>query len=141
MKTIVVGAGIAGASAAFHLTELGLDVDIVDNNAPGRATYAGAGIICPWLSKNHDQHYQTLSFTAFRYYELLVTRLKALGQTGIQYDLVGGLAVAESRDQLGPIVQRLERHLDNGVKEIGDIRVLDKGGPREIGRASCRERV
>jgi len=132
MKTIVVGAGIAGASAAFHLTELGVDVDIVDNDAPGRATYAGAGIICPWLSKNHDQHYQTLSFAAFRYYESLVTRLKALGQTGIQYDLVGGLAVAESPDQLGPIVQRLERHLDDGVKEVGDIRVLDKGGPREL---------
>jgi len=132
MKTIVVGAGIAGASAAFHLTELGAEVVIVDSDAAGRATYAGAGIICPWLSKNTDQQYQTLSFAAFRYYQPLLTRLKALGQTGIQYDLVGGLAVAESRDQLGPIVQRLERHLEEGVKEVGDIRVLDKGGPREL---------
>ena len=132
MKTIVVGAGIAGASAAFHLTELGVEVDIVDNDAPGRATYAGAGIICPWLSKNRDQEYQALSFAAFRYYQPLVTRLKALGQTGIQYDLVGGLAVAESRDQLGPIVHRLERHLADGIKEVGEIRVLDKGGPREL---------
>ena len=132
MKTIVVGAGIAGASAAFHLTELGVEVDIVDSDAPGRATYAGAGIICPWLSKNRDQQYQTLSFAAFRYYESLVSRLKALGQTGILYDLVGGLAVAESRDQLGPIIQRLERHLNDGVKEVGDTRVLDKGGPREF---------
>jgi D-amino-acid dehydrogenase len=132
MKTIVVGAGIAGASAAFHLRELGVEVDIVDNDAPGRATYAGAGIICPWLSKNTDQHYQTLSFAAFRYYQPLLTRLKALGQTGIQYDLVGGLAVAESRDHLGPIVQRLERHLNEGVKEVGHIRVLDRGGPREL---------
>jgi D-amino-acid dehydrogenase len=132
MKTIVVGAGIAGASAAFHLRELGVEVDIVDSDAPGRATYAGAGIICPWLSKNQDEHYQALSFAAFRYYQPLVTRLKALGQTGIQYDLVGGLAVGESRDQLGPVVQRLQRHLDNGVKEVGDIRILHKGGPREL---------
>ncbi len=132
MKTIVVGAGIAGASAAFHLTELGVEVDIVDTDAPGRATYAGAGIICPWLSKNSDQQYQTLSFAAFRYYQPLVTRLESLGQTGVQYDLVGGLAVGESRDQLDPIVQRLEKHLDNGVKEVGDIRVLDKGGPKEL---------
>jgi D-amino-acid dehydrogenase len=131
MKTIVVGAGIAGASAAFHLTELGVEVDIVDSDAPGRATYAGAGIICPWLSENQDQTYQDLSFAAYRYYQTLLTRLKALGQAGIQYDLVGGLAVAESRDQLGPIVQTLERHLSNGVKEVGDIRVLNKGGPRE----------
>jgi D-amino-acid dehydrogenase len=132
MKTIVVGAGIAGASAAFHLTELGVEVDIVDSDAPGRATYAGAGIICPWLSKNTDQDYQALSFAAFRYYQPLVTRLEVLGQTGIQYDLVGGLAVGESRDQLDPIVQRLEKHLANEVKEVGEIRVLDKGGPREL---------
>jgi D-amino-acid dehydrogenase len=132
MKTIVVGAGIAGASAAFHLTELGVEVDIVDSDASGRATYAGAGIICPWLSKNHDQHYQALSFAAFRYYQPLLNRLKALGQTGSQYDLVGGLAVVESPDQLGPIVQRLQTHLDKGVKEVGEIRILDKGGPREL---------
>ena len=132
MKTIVVGAGIAGASAAFHLTELGAEVDIIDSDAPGRATYAGAGIVCPWLSKNTDQAYQVLSFAAYRYYPQLVTELKALGQTGIQYDLVGGLAVGPSRGQLDPIVQRLEEHLDNGVKEVGDIRILDKGGPREL---------
>src|SRR5258708_30950319 len=116
MKIVVVGAGIAGASAAFHLTELGVEVDIVDSDAPGRATYAGAGIICPWLSKNTDQDYQAFSFAAFRYYQPLVTRLEVLGQTGIQYDLVGGLAVGESRDQLDPIVQRLEKHLANEVK-------------------------
>jgi D-amino-acid dehydrogenase len=132
MKTIVVGAGIAGASAAFHLTELGVEVDIVDSDAPGRATYAGAGIICPWVSKNSDPQYQALAFAAFRYYQPLVNRLESLGQTGIQYDLVGGLAVGESRDQLDPIVQRLEKHLENGVKEVGDIRILDKGGPKEL---------
>jgi D-amino-acid dehydrogenase len=132
MKTIVVGAGIAGASAAFHLTELGVEVAIVDSDASGRATYAGAGIICPWLSKNHDQHYQSLSFAAFRYYQPLLNRLAALGQTAIQYDLVGGLAVVESRDQLGPILERLESHLKDGVKEVGEIRILDKGGPREL---------
>jgi D-amino-acid dehydrogenase len=132
MKVIVIGAGIAGASAAFHLTELGAEVDIVDNDAPGRATYAGAGIICPWLSKNNDDHYRALSFAAYRYYPQLVARLNVLGQTGIQYDLVGGLAVGASRDQLNPIVDRLQKYLAAGVKEVGDVRLLDQGGPREL---------
>ena len=132
MKTIVVGAGIAGASAAFHLTEFGAEVDIIDSDAPGRATYAGAGIICPWLSKNYDPQYRTLSFAAVRYYPQLVNRLKGLGQAGIQYDLVGGLAVGQSRDQLDPIVHRLQKHLDEGIHEVGEVRVLDKGGPREL---------
>ena len=132
MKTIVVGAGIAGASAAFHLTEFGAEVDVIDSDAPGRATYAGAGIICPWLSKNYDPQYRTLSFAAYRYYPELLPKLKALGQTGIQYDLVGGLVVGHSEAELDPIVRRLQRHLDEGIHEVGEIRALDKGGPREL---------
>jgi D-amino-acid dehydrogenase len=42
MRVVVVGAGIAGASAAFHLTQFGAEVYLVDANAPGRATLAGA---------------------------------------------------------------------------------------------------
>lgn len=132
MKIIVIGAGIAGASAAFHLTELGAEVEIIDGDAPGRATLAGAGIICPWLSKNSGQDYQTLSFAAYRYYPDLIGKLTALGETGIEFDLVGGLAVGESKDQLDPIVRRLQKHLADGVKEVGEIRLLDKGGPREL---------
>jgi D-amino-acid dehydrogenase len=130
MKVIIVGAGIGGASVAFHLTQLGADVSVIDNNAPGRATFAGAGIICPWLSHNRDQHYQELSLAAFRYYPTLLAKLAAAGQTEIEYDQVGGLAVAESRYQLDPIIQRLEKYSANGIKEIGEVRVLDPGGPK-----------
>src|ERR1700719_1818446 len=75
MRVVVVGAGIAGASAAFHLTRFGADVCLVESNGPGRATLAGAGIICPWLSQNEDPRYQTLAFAAVRYYPELVARL------------------------------------------------------------------
>ena len=77
MRVVVVGAGIAGASAAFHLTQFGAEVFLVDNNAPGRATLAGAGIVCPWLSHNQDPRYQTLAFAAVRYYPELAARLAA----------------------------------------------------------------
>ncbi|MBV8588086.1 MAG: FAD-binding oxidoreductase [Verrucomicrobia bacterium] len=132
MKVIIVGAGIAGASAAFHLTELGGEVVIVDDSAPGRATLAGAGIICPWLSHNRDQYYQQLSFTAFRYYPTLLAKLAAAGQSEIEYDQVGGIAVGKSPDELDPIVQRLEKLLASGAKEIGDVRLLQAGAPKEL---------
>jgi D-amino-acid dehydrogenase len=132
MKAIIVGAGIGGASTAFHLAELGLEVSIIDNHAHGRATLAGAGIICPWLSHNHDRHYQELSFAAFGYYSMLLAKLAAAGQTNIEYDLVGGLAVGKSRQQLDPVLRRLEKLLTNGVKEVGEIQVLDQGGPKEL---------
>lgn len=44
---IVVGAGIAGAAAAFEAACAGARVSVVDANLPGRATSAGAGIVSP----------------------------------------------------------------------------------------------
>ena len=50
MRVVVVGAGIVGASAAFHLVEAGVDTIVVDRVHPGKATLAGAGIVCPWTT-------------------------------------------------------------------------------------------
>jgi D-amino-acid dehydrogenase len=132
MKVVVVGAGIAGASAAFHLTQVGAEVCVVDSNSPGRATLAGAGIVCPWLSQNRDPRYESLAFAAVRYYPELAARLAASGETKVDYDLVGGLVVGESSEQLDPVVRRLEKHLQQGMKEVGEVRLLDIGGPKAL---------
>jgi D-amino-acid dehydrogenase len=132
MNVVVVGSGIAGASAAFHLTELGAEVSVVDNNAPGRATLAGAGIVCPWLSQNQDRRYQTLACAAVRYYPELAAKLAALGEQGVSYDLVGGLVVGRSAEQLVPVVRQLEKHLEQGVEEVGEVRLLDTGSPKQF---------
>lgn len=51
MKTyIVIGAGILGASTAYHLAKAGVRVTLVDRQDLGQATNAAAGIVCPWLS-------------------------------------------------------------------------------------------
>jgi D-amino-acid dehydrogenase len=132
MRVVVVGSGIAGASAAFHLTQSGAEVLVVDNNAPGRATHAGAGILCPWLSHNQDPRYQTLALAAVRYYPELVAQLVALGERGAAYDLVGGLVVGQSLEQLDPVARRLKKHLEQGVEEVGKIQLLDVGGPKDL---------
>jgi D-amino-acid dehydrogenase len=132
MRVIVVGSGIAGASAAYHLTQFGAEVYLVDNEAQGRATFAGAGIVCPWLSQNQDPRYQTLSFAAVRYYPELAAKLAASGENGVDYDMVGGLVVDHTNEQLEPVARRLQKHLDQGIKEIGEIRLLDTGGPKKL---------
>jgi D-amino-acid dehydrogenase len=132
MRVIVVGSGIAGASAAYHLTQFGAEVCLVDNEAQGRATFAGAGIVCPWLSQNQDPRYQTLSFAAVRYYPELAAKLTASGENGVDYDVVGGLVVDHSIEQLEPVACRLQKHLEQGIKEIGEIRLLDMGGPKKL---------
>ncbi|MBV9488901.1 MAG: FAD-binding oxidoreductase [Verrucomicrobia bacterium] len=129
---IVVGAGIVGASTAFHLTQLGADVCLVDSNAPGRATFAGAGIVCPWLSHSRDPRYEELSFAATRYYPALIAKLAAAGETAVGYDEVGGLVVGHAGDRFDAVIQRLQGYLDRGVKEIGQVRLLDRGGPKGL---------
>jgi len=132
MRVIVVGSGIAGASAAYHLTQFGAEVYLVDNEARGRATFAGAGIVCPWLSKSQDPRYEGLAFAAVRYYPELAARLAAAGEKGADYDWVGGLVVGHSTEQLDPVIRRLQNYLDQGVEEVGEIRLLDAGGPKEL---------
>jgi len=131
MRIVVLGAGIVGASAAYHLTRLGAEVFLVDRDVPGRATFAGAGIICPWLSQVRDPRYERLSFAAAKFYPELVTELAAGGETETEYKVVGGLVVGESARQLEAIARRLQEHLDRGVKEIGEVRLLSSGGPKE----------
>src|ERR1700716_4284815 len=131
MRVVVLGAGIVGASAAYHLTRLGAEVYLIDRDAPGRATFAGAGIICPWLSRVRDPRYERLSFAAAEYYPKLVAELAAIGETETEYEVVGGLIVGESTGQLEAIVRRLREYLNRGVKEIGEVCLLGCGGPKE----------
>jgi D-amino-acid dehydrogenase len=134
MRIIVLGGGIVGASTAFHLAQLGAEVYLIDRRAPGRATFAGAGIISPWLSRIQDRRYQDLAVAAARYYPELVAKLATVGETNTDYEVVGGLIVGECAGQLEAIFNRLEERLNHGVKEIGEVRLLGPGGPQELFR-------
>jgi D-amino-acid dehydrogenase len=62
----------------------------------------------------------------------LVTTLAAAGENAVDYGMVGGLVVGELSEQLNPVVARLQRYLDRGIKEVGQIRSLKAGGPKEL---------
>src|SRR5262252_8023112 len=57
-RIIVVGAGIVGASVAYHLARRGVAVVVVEGVEAGSATCAGAGIICPWVNPDDDPAYR-----------------------------------------------------------------------------------
>ena len=44
-SVIVLGGGIVGSSATYHLARAGAQVTLIDQAQPGQATAAGAGII------------------------------------------------------------------------------------------------
>jgi D-amino-acid dehydrogenase len=92
-RVVVVGAGIVGASVAYHLARRGVAVIVIDGVEAGWATGAGAGIICPWTDPDDGPAYR-LGADGARYYPELISMLAEDGETGTRYQRVGALCLA-----------------------------------------------
>ena len=78
---IIIGAGILGASTAYHLSKAGERVLLVDRKEPGRASHAAAGIICPWMTQRRNKAWYKLANNGAHFYKTLIPELEALGAT------------------------------------------------------------
>ncbi|HZC26990.1 MAG TPA: FAD-dependent oxidoreductase [Actinopolymorphaceae bacterium] len=129
MRVVVIGAGIVGASAAYHLAQRGgsdLDVVLVDRNDAGRATDAGAGIICPWISTSpRDAATYLLHVAGATYYPELAERLAADGESDTSYAPVGGLFVSADDAELAAVHDLISaRAADHAV--VGRVTRVDE---------------
>ncbi|GAB6991937.1 FAD-binding oxidoreductase [Paenibacillus pini] len=131
MKIIVIGAGIAGASTAYHLAKRGADVLIIDRKDEGQATDAAAGIICPWLSQRRNQAWYRLAKAGARYYPELIDELESEGETETGYAKVGALNIHMDQGKLGNMEERAYKRLED-APEIGEITRLDEHSTREL---------
>ncbi|GLY90327.1 NAD(P)/FAD-dependent oxidoreductase [Actinoallomurus iriomotensis] len=131
MEIIVVGAGIVGASTAYHLAAAGARVTLVDRADEGQATAAGAGIVCPWLSRGTDPARYRLASAGARYYPELVGRLNADGRSDTGYARTGALAVAGSAERVRESAERARRRRAD-EPEVGEVTVLDPGEARRL---------
>jgi D-amino-acid dehydrogenase len=120
VRLIVVGSGVVGASCAEEASSLGAEVVLVDATMPGRATAAGAGIICPWSSRVEDQAWNSLAFAAAREYPELTDRLAELGETDVGYARVGALALVSGEVHQEQVRQMLLARRQQ-APEIGDV--------------------
>ena len=127
MHIVVVGAGILGASNGFHLARAGAQVTIVDQAHDGRATAAGAGIVCPWVSGADDAAFYRLYVEGARYYRELVPALAELGVTDLGFRRVGALVVSHDADELAAFNEVLSRRRAD-TPEMGATSLLS---PRE----------
>jgi D-amino-acid dehydrogenase len=107
MKVVVVGAGILGSSTAYHLAREGCEVALVDRADEGRATAAGAGIVCPWGSSIEDASSYALLARGARYYPEIVAMLAEDGECDLGYAQVGGLYVPPNPSDLDDVERRL----------------------------------
>ncbi|MGI5348259.1 NAD(P)/FAD-dependent oxidoreductase [Streptomyces sp. CA-250714] len=87
MRIVVVGAGIVGAAAAYELVRAGAEAILVDAAHEGRATAAGAGIICPWSGATAHP----LAAAGAGHYPELLAALAEDGAHEVGYRKVGAL--------------------------------------------------
>ena len=131
MKVIVVGAGIMGGSAAYHLARAGSEVTLVDRADEGRATAAGAGIVCPWGSSIEDAWRYALLARGARYYSQIVAMLAEDGERDLGYARVGGLYVPADPSELAHVEHRLRVRAAD-APEVGRVDCLSPSEARAL---------
>lgn len=119
MRVVVVGAGVAGASVAYHAGRQGADTILVDREADGQATAAGAGIVCPWTSRVTDPVWHRLANAAVDHYPRLLADLAADGETEVGYRRVGALRLTTTDAVHDEVAARAA-----GSPEAGEISML-----------------
>ncbi|MFE7113807.1 NAD(P)/FAD-dependent oxidoreductase [Streptomyces sp. NPDC057654] len=125
MRVVIVGSGIVGASAGYELARTGADVVLVDSLAPGRATSAGAGIVCPWSSRVEDPDWHRIAVAGAEHYQELLASLSADGETELGYRRVGSLRLVsedESEETLRRVAERAAKSPTAGEPELIDAR-------------------
>ncbi len=122
---IVVGGGILGASAAYHLSKMDANVLIIDRKHEGQATDAAAGIICPWLSQRRNQSWYRLASGGARFYPGLISELAQQGEEETGYARVGALSLHRDHDKILAMQKRALKRLE-AAPEIGEITLLNE---------------
>ncbi|WP_129726289.1 NAD(P)/FAD-dependent oxidoreductase [Ectobacillus funiculus] len=120
---IVVGAGILGASTAYHLAKAGASVIVVDRQDLGQATDAAAGIICPWLSQRRNQAWYQLAKNGAKYYTSLIQQLEGDGETDTGYKQVGAISIHTEDEKLDKMEERVHKRRQDSP-EIGEVNRL-----------------
>lgn len=115
-KVIVVGAGIFGASLAWHLAKSGADVTVVDAGEPGGIATAGsfAWINASW--GNPEQYFR------LRERSMLEWRKVDREVPGLEVDWCGGLLWDLPREQLEAYADE-HRSWGYGIERVGPVEI------------------
>ncbi|WP_010199586.1 NAD(P)/FAD-dependent oxidoreductase [Bacillus sp. m3-13] len=132
MKNIVIiGAGILGASAAYHLAKAGKNVTVIDRFDKGQATDAAAGIICPWISQRRNKAWYNMVKNGAKYYPTLIDHLEADGEMDTGYNHVGAISLHRDKEKLEKMAERAIKRREE-APEIGEVTILSPAETREL---------
>src|SRR5688500_10916825 len=131
-RVVVIGGGVVGASAAYHLVSEGVDVIAVDRADAGQATAAGAGVVFPWPLPGEPRAWAAICAAAEAHWPDLVAALAAEGVEDCGYVTTGGISVTADPAGVDAMVRGTTQMRDGGGLAVGDIRALDAGEPRRL---------
>lgn len=122
-RTIVIGGGILGAATTYRLAKEGVEVTLIDAANEGQATDAGAGIVCPWVSKRRNPDWYALAKGGAKFYPKLIRELEADGITETGYAQVGSLSLQEDEQKLKDLYHVIMARTED-APEIGQVTIL-----------------
>ena len=94
----IVGGGITGASVAYHLQKAGNNVTVYDRADPGKASYASAGIIAPWISQRRNKKWYRMVTHGAHYYPEFVKTLETETSSSTGYQQKGVISLFRDDD-------------------------------------------
>ncbi len=134
-QVIVIGGGVVGASAAYHLARDGIATVLIDRKDAGHATAAGAGIIAPGTSQRPLPAFYPFAAVAVRSYPDLIASLAEIGQTGTGYEVVGELILAfddDEAERLSALLPLFRARFAEGMPNLGEVTTIDDAGARAM---------
>lgn len=132
MRVIVIGGGIVGASAAYHLSALGAQTLLIDRNDAGQATMAGTGLVFPGPVPISPEENHEFEVVAARYYPELVRKLGFEGVTESGYAQVGLVTLAEEGEECDAAMAEAEWLAERADTSAGEVRRLEVGEPADM---------
>jgi len=134
-RVVVIGGGVVGAGAAFHLARAGVDTMLVDRRDAGHATAAGAGIISPGTSTRPLPAFFPFSQVAVSHYPALIAALAEIGQTGTRYEVAGELILAMSDDEFANLPALKALYVERaaaGMPNLGTVSEVDNAAAKQM---------
>lgn len=135
MTIVVIGGGIVGASAAYHLAKAGAETILIDSAHAGKATSAGAGIVAPGTSLRPLPAFYELAQPAVAYYSTLADDLAAVNGEGCGYETCGKLMVADTVEKAETFEEMkalFEQRRDAGMPNLGEITEISPAEAKEL---------
>jgi D-amino-acid dehydrogenase len=137
---IVVGGGVVGASAGYHLARLGAKTLLIDRRDAGRASDAGAGILAPEINRRDPQAWFDFAVPAVQYYPDLMAQLRELRPADAPVDTgyaqPGIMLVAASPEEIEPFetaqAEILTRRDQRGTPAPEDLHPITAQEAREL---------